>query len=300
MNNDLEEITGNEAFQINDFCEFLVKQLKTKPEDRATARELLSHQLISEFTPLKENMVQAIITNDLSYVKTLTNIFDDFGKHGDAALREASFINNVVSVRHILVAFKGDKDDFIDRSNALNQAAWNNSIDSITAMLEFSNDRATLINKSGALIGAAFGGHIDVINHFVESGCDINFQRDDGWTALHAAVWFQGMEVVEYLLANKKIDVDRQDEGMSTPLHYAVERTNLALVKLLIEHGKARIDILDEEGKTPKQLAEYCLSELENGRGAPSYNKSGYKEVIAYLNEMENEAGLKISGHEQQ
>ncbi len=102
-------------------------------------------------------------------MEALANIFTEFGEHIEQALNEASSGNNAESVRHLIVVFKGDRDEFIVRSCALYWAANYDKIELITTMLEFSNDKAGVIDKSEALIEVARYDHVDSVKLFVDS-----------------------------------------------------------------------------------------------------------------------------------
>ena len=50
---------------------------------------------------------------------------------------------------------------------------------------------------------AAIGGHLDIIKYLIEKGANINYQKDDGWSALHlAANCSERLDVVKYLVEN--------------------------------------------------------------------------------------------------
>lgn len=59
---------------------------------------------------------------------------------------------------------------------------------------------------SSPMISAALFGKKEIVNILLEAGADINFQNNDGSTALHTAAFFCRPEIVQILLDN---DIDK-------------------------------------------------------------------------------------------
>ena len=112
------------------------------------------------------------------------------------------------------------------------------------------------------LFVAAYAGHCNIIKLLVEHKADINWQDDDGMTALWLATEFGELETVKCLLeqgANPNIttygDYDRDfsnglntiDVTLMTPLFMAITRddevvdVNFQIIKLLLENN-AKVD----------------------------------------------------------
>ena len=110
------------------------------------------------------------------------------------------------------------------------------------------------------LFVAAYAGHCNIIKLLVEHKADINWQDDDGMTALWLATEFGELETVKCLLeqgANPNIttygDYDRDfsnglntiDVTLMTPLFMAITRedanVNFQIIKLLLENN-ANVD----------------------------------------------------------
>jgi ankyrin repeat protein len=108
------------------------------------------------------------------------------------------------------------------------------------------------------LFVAAYAGHCNIIKLLVQHKADINWQDDDGMTALWLAIEFGELETVKCLLeqdANPNITTYRDyyrkfsnglnmiDVTLMTPLFMAITRddkdgdVNFQIIKLLLEHN---------------------------------------------------------------
>merc|ERR1712110_311931 len=66
----------------------------------------------------------------------------------------------------------------------------------------------------------------------------VNITTAKGRTVLHLCAMFaDAYDLLEAILAVRKIDIDTQDKYGNTPLHYAVKCGSLEMVKLLVEAG---------------------------------------------------------------
>ena len=63
-------------------------------------------------------------------------------------------------------------------------------------------------------------------------------------------------DLLEAILAVRKLDIDTQDKYGNTPLHYAVKCGSLEMVKLLVEAG-ADIKTRNQANMTPLHIAIY-------------------------------------------
>ena len=64
-------------------------------------------------------------------------------------------------------------------------------------------------------------------------------------------------DLLEAILAVRKIDVDTQDKYGNTPLHYAVKCGSLEMVKLLVEQGGADVKTRNEKNMSALHIAIY-------------------------------------------
>lgn len=59
----------------------------------------------------------------------------------------------------------------------------------------------------------------------------INQSDDNGVSPLHLAVYAENSAVLQMLLNNSAVQVDKRDKFGQTPLHYAVKNFNLSAVE---------------------------------------------------------------------
>ncbi|KIL85476.1 ankyrin repeat-containing [Fusarium avenaceum] len=85
----------------------------------------------------------------------------------------------------------------------------------------------------------------------------INCQDNDGSTALSYAAYAGNSAILEILLANPHVDVDKRDYNGRTPMSYAADNGHALVVSRLLEHG-ANPNWRDLERNTPFGFAVYC------------------------------------------
>lgn len=85
----------------------------------------------------------------------------------------------------------------------------------------------------------------------------VNITTTKGRTVLHLCAMFaDAYDLLEAILAVRKLDIDTQDKYGNTPLHYAVKCGSLEMVKLLVEAG-ADIKTRNQANMTPLHIAIY-------------------------------------------
>ena len=104
---------------------------------------------------------------------------------------------------------------------------------------------------------------------------DINFQNENGWSALHFACDEGNLKIVEILI-KYNIDLNLKTNEKKTALHISVFRGYFDITKILIENG-AKINIRDNELNLPIHI---CASE-------------GHDELLCFILEKTS-AGIKI------
>lgn len=84
-----------------------------------------------------------------------------------------------------------------------------------------------------AMVASGFNGKPRLIKRLLSAGGEIAIQDEDGWTALHHAVWKEHMEAVETLV-EAGADLKIQDGNGETALHMAVRNGHTPIVKILV------------------------------------------------------------------
>lgn len=151
------------------------------------------------------------------------------------------------------------------------------------------------VSKSSAVLALATKANfVDIVHLLVDAGVDINYQDEQGETALHVAARFGHDECARILLEGtdyQKANTELAENTYSwTPLFIASVDGNLNVAKLLIAAG-ADVDRFDSSGWTAKEHAALrghleiarCLAEVSPGPPAtqpeqvvpaPSYSPS--------------------------
>ncbi|GKZ18089.1 glycerophosphocholine phosphodiesterase [Aspergillus brasiliensis] len=136
------------------------------------------------------------------------------------------------------------------------------------ALLEAENwhgankDKAKIrkqVSRSSAVLALATKANfVDIVRLLVEAGVDINYQDEQGETALHVAARFGHDKCAKILLdgnSEQKADTELAENTYSwTPLFIACVDGALGVVELLIEAG-ANLERCDSSGWTAKEHA---------------------------------------------
>ncbi|EEA28265.1 glycerophosphocholine phosphodiesterase Gde1, putative [Talaromyces marneffei ATCC 18224] len=115
------------------------------------------------------------------------------------------------------------------------------------------------ISKSSAVLAMAVKANfVDIVQLLVEAGVDINYQDEQGETALHVAARFNHSQCAKLLLdgtADQKANTELAETTYSwTPLFVACVDGALAVTELLIKAG-ADLERPDSSGWTAKEHA---------------------------------------------
>ncbi|KAI1610731.1 Glycerophosphoryl diester phosphodiesterase family-domain-containing protein [Exophiala viscosa] len=113
--------------------------------------------------------------------------------------------------------------------------------------------------KSSAVLALATKANfIDIVRLLVNAGVDVNYQDEQGDTALHVAARFGRVECAKLLLEGSDIQKANTELCESTygwtPLFISCVDGHLPIVELLIEHG-ADLEKLDSSGWNAKEHA---------------------------------------------
>ncbi|KKY19022.1 putative glycerophosphodiester phosphodiesterase gde1 [Diplodia seriata] len=115
------------------------------------------------------------------------------------------------------------------------------------------------VSKSGAVLSlAAKSNFVQIVKLLVDAGVDINYQDEQGETALHLAARYGHTVCAKTLItgtSDQKANVELAENAFAwTPLFIACVDGHLDVAKLLIEAG-ADLEKADLSGWTPKEHA---------------------------------------------
>ena len=116
---------------------------------------------------------------------------------------------------------------------------------------------------------------LEIISY--ENMYDINYQNENGWTALHYACDEGNLKIAEILIKDR-CNVNIKNNDKKTPLHYSVSRGYFDITKLLIDNG-GDLNCLDNENNNLIHLCsmnghDELLSFLLNKNPELVYNKN--------------------------
>ena len=110
---------------------------------------------------------------------------------------------------------------------------------------------------------AASAGFLDIVQYLVDiRRLNINARSEEGLTPLHIACRFQHLEVVKYLVVDRRARVKTADSDGLTALHFAINnvpdcRAYLRIAEVLVDQG-ADIEARDYLGLTPLAKTDIC------------------------------------------
>ena len=88
-----------------------------------------------------------------------------------------------------------------------------------------------------------------------ETGRDVNYRDDFGYTALHIAAERDLLEAAKWLI-NVGADLEARDINNATALHVAAWKDSLRVATLLVEEG-ADVSLKNSNGRTPLHWSAY-------------------------------------------
>ena len=110
------------------------------------------------------------------------------------------------------------------------------------------------VSPATALVRSAGYGKIDEVKAKLEAGASLQTVDGDGNTMLHSAASHGQLEMVQFLLGQKGIEIDARDKAGDTPLSQASYLGRVDVVKELIDKG-ADLKSKDGEGRDALQRA---------------------------------------------
>ncbi|XP_046548423.1 protein fem-1 homolog A-like [Haliotis rubra] len=120
--------------------------------------------------------------------------------------------------------------------------------------------------KKTPVMVAAANGHKDVVEFLVEHGADLSRVYGGGSSTLHLASFGGHLDVVRYIVAQNKVNINSRGWKKKTPVMVAAEMGEKDVVEFLVEHG-AYLSLLLASGNNILHLA--C--------------KGGHLEVVKYI-----------------
>jgi ankyrin repeat protein len=100
---------------------------------------------------------------------------------------------------------------------------------------------------------SAAKGYLDIVSYLIENKkipVDTKDTCDHLITALHMACREGRLDVARYLLKEALANVNEQDRDRYTPLHYASINGHVPIVELLIAHPGINVNLTDDQRRT--------------------------------------------------
>lgn len=140
----------------------------------------------------------------------------------------------------------------------IHEAAMLGDDTTLARMLDPDPELLTLFSYDGwtPLHLAAFFGGLDAAELLIKRGADVNAKSVNAMEnmPIHAAAARRGVRMVKLLLEHGA-DVNARQSGGWTPLHQAADNGDVLMVKLLLQRG-ADVSAEREDGKTARMIAE--------------------------------------------
>ena len=95
--------------------------------------------------------------------------------------------------------------------------------------------------------------NLNLVSDLIVLGANLDWQNNDGWTALHLCAYFNHPEIAKMLL-DAGADVNIQDEDGYTALHVSAFNNRIEITQVLIDAGADKT-IPNNDGELPYELA---------------------------------------------
>jgi uncharacterized protein len=181
-------------------------------------------------------------------------------------LNEAAMIGNVELIRQLLTSGASVDERNENGETALHIAAAAGKLNVVIELVSHGAEinapriiHGTAINYK-PISAAVSHGHLEVTKYLAEKGGKL-YGKDGymGYTnELIGAAASGNLDMVRYLVEEKSLPIDEQDEIGLTPLHISIEKLNYDIICYLIDNG-ANPDIKHELQPSPLDYARQKL-----------------------------------------
>ena len=180
--------------------------------------------------------------------------------------------NKTNNINNINVNINYNKTPKKKNNIKINESSFSINNENITNNLNINNINNNNLNRE-LLIYSKKGYKEKVLEIISQENLDINYQNENGWTALHCACDEGNLKIVEILIkAHSNVNIKNNDK--KTPLHISVTRGYFNITKLLIENGGDLLEIDNEKNNLIHLCSMYGHNELLN------YCKVLFKKII--------------------
>eukprot|EP00731_Ephydatia_muelleri_P013289 Em0007g599a len=189
------------------------------------------------------------------------------GHRGRPPLHQACEKNgNLAMVKYLVEKHGCDPSVKNEQGNtALNMAAIAGSLDILVYLIEDRKCSPGCPGRWGKPPlhqACEKNGNLAMVKYLVEKhGCDLSVKNEQGNTALNVAAIAGSLDILVYLIEDRKCSPGCPGRWGRPPLHQACEKNgNLAVVKYLVEKHGCDPSVKDDKGNTAVNVAAYSPS----------------------------------------
>ena len=177
------------------------------------------------------------------------------------------------------------KSPFYTRSfTPLFVAAAKGNLDVLSCLIENGADVNSDTLKLTPLMVAIDMGHFNVATFLIEHGANLELQDENGYTALHQAVFSRSPDSCDVLscLIKNGADVNVRARDTCTPLMTAIKQGRVGVATFLVQHG-ANMTLIDKNGFTALHHAtsfEVLSCLIRNGADVNACTNDNYTPLM--------------------